>query len=196
MNSEFSFEKQRIGKIFFGMDWKRAFTKKDFKNMQGDSDLRRQAKLPKSIMGYCAPLALETNGQLPRESAEEYFSMFSALLPLLMAFPEKKTGPPFRANISLRDRKNVPRLHQRLLGASAGTEVPFVFRHRLHGEEARGGEEECGQEVRECLCQAGRRILRARAVPEVRVLQVRERHELHGLPPVRVPGARQHRPGK
>lgn len=64
MNNEFSFDKQRIAKIFYGIDGQKAFTKKDFKDLQGDSDLRRQAKLPKSVIGYCAPLALETNGEL------------------------------------------------------------------------------------------------------------------------------------
>lgn len=63
MNNEFSFEKQRVAKIFYGLDGKKAFTKKDFKVLIGDSDLRRQATLPKTIMGYCAPLALETNGK-------------------------------------------------------------------------------------------------------------------------------------
>lgn len=62
MNSEFTFEKQKVARIFFGLDGEKAFTKKDFKSLQGDSALRRQAKLPKSIMGYCTPLALETNG--------------------------------------------------------------------------------------------------------------------------------------
>ena len=62
MNNEFIFEKQKVAKIFYGIDGKKAYTKKDFKTMRGDNDLRRQAKLPKTIMGYCAPLALETNG--------------------------------------------------------------------------------------------------------------------------------------
>lgn len=62
INDDFVFEKQRLAKIFYGMDSTHAFTKKDFRELKGDRDLRRQAKLPKSMIAYCAPLALETNG--------------------------------------------------------------------------------------------------------------------------------------
>lgn len=62
MNHNFIIEKQKLAKIFYGIDGKKAFTKKDSKVLVGDVDLKKQARLPKSIMGYCAPLALETNG--------------------------------------------------------------------------------------------------------------------------------------
>ncbi|XP_069692884.1 uncharacterized protein Apoltp isoform X2 [Periplaneta americana] len=62
MNDEFKFEKDRVNKIFYGMDGKTAFTKKDVKTLTGSSELRRQVRLPKELLGYCTPLALETNG--------------------------------------------------------------------------------------------------------------------------------------
>ncbi|XP_066998183.2 uncharacterized protein Apoltp [Anabrus simplex] len=62
MNDDFKFDKPRIQKIFYGMDGETAYTKKDVKSLKGDSDLRRQVKLPKSKLGFCTALALETNG--------------------------------------------------------------------------------------------------------------------------------------
>ena len=48
-----------------GLDARTAFTIKE--NVEGpivgDVDIRRQAKLSKSALGLCAPLALETNGK-------------------------------------------------------------------------------------------------------------------------------------
>ena len=41
------------------------FTHKDVKGrLIGDADLRRQARLPHSLLGMCAPVALETNGKV------------------------------------------------------------------------------------------------------------------------------------
>lgn len=62
INDNFGFEKQRLAKIFYGMDKDYAFTKKDFPELKGDYDFRQQVKLPKNMVAYCAPLALETNG--------------------------------------------------------------------------------------------------------------------------------------
>ncbi|PNF28889.1 hypothetical protein B7P43_G03854 [Cryptotermes secundus] len=62
MNDEFIFEKDRLNKIFYGMDGLTAYTKKDVKSLKGSTELRRQVKLPKAMLGYCTPLALETNG--------------------------------------------------------------------------------------------------------------------------------------
>jgi len=62
MNGEFVFEKNRMSKIFYGMDGSSAYTKNDLKILKGSSELRRQVKLPKDMLGYCTPLALETNG--------------------------------------------------------------------------------------------------------------------------------------
>ena len=40
------------------------FTPKEVKGrLIGDADLRRQARLPHSLLGICAPVALETNGK-------------------------------------------------------------------------------------------------------------------------------------
>ena len=50
---------------FLGLDATTGFTPKEVKGrVVGDSDLRRQAKLPASALGLCAPLALGTNGRL------------------------------------------------------------------------------------------------------------------------------------
>jgi len=62
MNDDFIFEKNRMNKIFYGMDRSTAYTKNDLKILKGSSELRRQVKLPKVVLGYCTPLALETNG--------------------------------------------------------------------------------------------------------------------------------------
>lgn len=64
IHDDFEFEKERLNKIFFGMDANKAYTKKDSRVLVGQSDLRRQVKLPKNMMGFCSPLALETNGTL------------------------------------------------------------------------------------------------------------------------------------
>ena len=49
--------------LISGMDRSTAYTKNDLKVLKGSSELRRQVKLPKVMLGYCTPLALETNGQ-------------------------------------------------------------------------------------------------------------------------------------
>lgn len=46
------------------MDYELAYTKKDGRLLKGDHELRKQVKVPKSVMGLCIPLALETNGKL------------------------------------------------------------------------------------------------------------------------------------
>lgn len=64
MDGDFNFKKQRLNKIFYGLDATKSYTKKDAKVLVGDVDLRRQVKLPKSALGYCTPLSLETNGTI------------------------------------------------------------------------------------------------------------------------------------
>ncbi|XP_044741918.1 apolipophorins-like [Chrysoperla carnea] len=64
MNNDFVFPKSRINKIFYGIDSNTAYTKKDVKELKGDAGLRRQVKLPKADLGFCSPLALETNGSV------------------------------------------------------------------------------------------------------------------------------------
>lgn len=64
MNNDFGLEKARMSKIFYGLDADTAYTKNDFKHLNGDKDLWRQVKLSKSMLGYCTPLALETNGTI------------------------------------------------------------------------------------------------------------------------------------
>jgi hypothetical protein len=46
-----------------GIDSTAAYTKKAIRGLIGDVALRKQVGLPKSTLGYCAPLALETNGK-------------------------------------------------------------------------------------------------------------------------------------
>lgn len=64
MDGEFLVEKGggKVGRSLFGVDYARAYTKKDGKELKGDEDLRRQVKVSKATLGLCLPLALETNG--------------------------------------------------------------------------------------------------------------------------------------
>lgn len=64
MDGDFQFEKEKIGKIFYGLDAAKSYTKKDSRVLTGDMDLRRQVKLSKTVLGYCTPLSLETNGTI------------------------------------------------------------------------------------------------------------------------------------
>lgn len=64
MDGDFQFEKEKISKIFYGLDATKSYTKKDARVLTGDVDLRRQVKLSKNVLGYCTPLSLETNGTI------------------------------------------------------------------------------------------------------------------------------------
>lgn len=64
MDSDFHFEKEKISKIFYGLDAAKSYTRKDARVLVGDVDLRRQVKLSKDVLGYCTPLSLETNGTI------------------------------------------------------------------------------------------------------------------------------------
>ncbi|XP_076641857.1 apolipoprotein lipid transfer particle [Halictus rubicundus] len=64
MDGDFGFEKERLNKIFYGLDATKSYTKKDSRTLTGDVDLRRQVKLSKSALGYCTPLSLENNGTI------------------------------------------------------------------------------------------------------------------------------------
>lgn len=64
MDGDFQFDKEKINKIFYGLDATRSYTKKDARMLVGDVDLRRQVKLSKDALGYCTPLSLETNGTI------------------------------------------------------------------------------------------------------------------------------------
>uniref|UniRef100_A0A182NT55 Vitellogenin domain-containing protein n=1 Tax=Anopheles dirus TaxID=7168 RepID=A0A182NT55_9DIPT len=61
---DLSFQKSRVSRLFYGMDSRAAYTKKDVKELVGDEDLRRQIRLPKATLGECIALALETNGSV------------------------------------------------------------------------------------------------------------------------------------
>ncbi|XP_057368025.1 uncharacterized protein LOC130689027 [Daphnia carinata] len=64
-NGEFRFTKHNVSRQFLGLDATTGFTPKEFKGrLLGDADLRRQARLPRSLLGICAPIALETNGTI------------------------------------------------------------------------------------------------------------------------------------
>ncbi|XP_046746375.1 uncharacterized protein LOC124411334 [Diprion similis] len=62
VDADFQLEKERVGKVLYGFDASKSYTKKDTRVLTGDKELHRQVKLSKSILGYCTPLALETNG--------------------------------------------------------------------------------------------------------------------------------------
>ena len=64
MDGDFQFDKGRLSKIFYGLDASKSYTKKDSRTLMGDVDLRKQVKLPKSALGYCTPLSLESNGTI------------------------------------------------------------------------------------------------------------------------------------
>ena len=63
---EFLSNKTNPIKQLLGIDAQLGYTAKDFKGrVVGDQALRRQAKLPKSALGSCAGIALQTNGFFP-----------------------------------------------------------------------------------------------------------------------------------
>ena len=64
MDQDFAFDKGRANKLFYGMDRDKAYTKKDLREFTGDTELRKQVRLPKSALGICTPLAIETNGTI------------------------------------------------------------------------------------------------------------------------------------
>uniref|UniRef100_A0A182J4N7 Vitellogenin domain-containing protein n=1 Tax=Anopheles atroparvus TaxID=41427 RepID=A0A182J4N7_ANOAO len=61
---ELSFNKTRVSRLFYGMDSRAAYTKKDVKELVGDEELRKQIRLPKATLGECIALAMETNGSV------------------------------------------------------------------------------------------------------------------------------------
>lgn len=64
MDGDFEFEKERMSKMFYGLDAINSYTRKDVKTLIGDVELRRHVKLSKSALGYCTPLSLEINGTI------------------------------------------------------------------------------------------------------------------------------------
>nr|CAD7432412.1 unnamed protein product [Timema monikensis] len=64
MNEVFRVDKDRVNKMFYGIDSINAYTKKDFKNLKGSTELRRQVRLPKAHLGFCIPLAMESNAHV------------------------------------------------------------------------------------------------------------------------------------
>ncbi|XP_055713060.1 uncharacterized protein LOC129807664 isoform X2 [Phlebotomus papatasi] len=64
MDQEIVFDKGRAGRMFFGMDRDFAFTKKDLHELKGDTELRKQVRLPKATLGLCTPLAIESSGSV------------------------------------------------------------------------------------------------------------------------------------
>lgn len=62
MDHDFSIGKKRIERKLFGIDRDHAYTKNYLQELRGDKDLKRQVHIPKSILGVCLPLALESNG--------------------------------------------------------------------------------------------------------------------------------------
>ncbi|CAL7937265.1 unnamed protein product [Xylocopa violacea] len=64
MDGDFEYEKQRLNKMFYGLDATKSYTRKDVRTLTGDVELRRQVKLSKSELGYCTPLSLEINGTI------------------------------------------------------------------------------------------------------------------------------------
>ncbi|XP_072402619.1 uncharacterized protein Apoltp isoform X1 [Diabrotica undecimpunctata] len=64
MNSHFAMQKEKGIKIPFGIDRRFAYTKRDVKNLVGDQALRKSIMPPKSTLGLCMSLSLETNGTI------------------------------------------------------------------------------------------------------------------------------------
>ncbi|XP_037927466.1 apolipophorins [Teleopsis dalmanni] len=60
-DTEFEFEKTRKLRHFFGLDRELVFTKRF---PEGDASTRAQLHIPRSDLGICRPLALETNGSV------------------------------------------------------------------------------------------------------------------------------------
>lgn len=58
-DTEFEFEKTRKLRHFFGMDRELVYSKRF---PEGDAETRSQLHIPKSNLGICTPLAMETNG--------------------------------------------------------------------------------------------------------------------------------------
>ncbi|CAG7726200.1 unnamed protein product [Allacma fusca] len=66
MNNDFSLDNKNLVKKFFGMDSNLGFTKMDISKdqLRGETKIRQQVKVPRSLLGYCTPLALQTNGSI------------------------------------------------------------------------------------------------------------------------------------
>ncbi|KAG5880871.1 hypothetical protein JTB14_004019 [Gonioctena quinquepunctata] len=64
MNDQFRLQKERDVKIPFGIDRRYAYTKRDVRGLVGDQPLRKSIILPKSTLGLCLSLAMETNGTI------------------------------------------------------------------------------------------------------------------------------------
>ncbi|XP_064556915.1 uncharacterized protein Apoltp [Drosophila montana] len=60
-DTEFDFERTRKLRHFFGLDRELVYSKRF---PEGDAETRKQVHIPKSNLGICTPLALETNGSV------------------------------------------------------------------------------------------------------------------------------------
>lgn len=60
-DTEFEFEKTRKLRHFFGMDRDMIYSKRF---PEGDAETRHMLHIPKSNLGICTPLAMETNGSV------------------------------------------------------------------------------------------------------------------------------------
>ncbi|XP_030377336.1 uncharacterized protein LOC115626195 [Scaptodrosophila lebanonensis] len=60
-DKEFDFERSRKLRNFFGLDRELVYSKRF---PEGDADAHKQVHIPKSNLGICTPLALETNGSV------------------------------------------------------------------------------------------------------------------------------------
>ncbi|KAF7269539.1 hypothetical protein GWI33_017432 [Rhynchophorus ferrugineus] len=90
MNSTFSVQgelRKKENKVPYGVDLNKAYTKKDIKKLEGDQVLRDSIRIPKSTLGLCFSLALETNGTLfsskhleVEKSARKFATVFAKRL--------------------------------------------------------------------------------------------------------------------
>ncbi|XP_035714331.1 apolipophorins isoform X2 [Folsomia candida] len=73
LDEPFPTDNKNLAKKIFGIDTGSVFTKADAPSLQSNNNTRglkaninsrRQVKVPKSLLGYCAPLALQTNGSI------------------------------------------------------------------------------------------------------------------------------------
>lgn len=89
IDDQFQFGKDKLNKIFYGFDATKSYTKKDSHVLKGDIELKLQVKLSKSALGYCAPLALETNGTIFNSSKLRHYEKSNLLKRFCSVFAKR-----------------------------------------------------------------------------------------------------------
>lgn len=94
-DTEFDFERQKKLRHFFGMDKQFVYSKR---YPEGDAETKDQLRIPKSNLGICPPLALETNGSIfsaRKLAPERKYSIvrFATIFAKRVAQSATPTGP-------------------------------------------------------------------------------------------------------